>query len=294
MRALIVLLMLAGAAHAQPKKLVIGLYAPSVELGAGTAQLAYARALGRAIEQSTGIPVEARSYANLAALEKDKLDFAIVDGPCYATKLGWRLLATATISGNPTRPYALYSSAGATMQSLQGKKLAFVATGCNDAGFVDHAMLESEIDPTFFAARSGKADLTAAIAEVASYKAAQAVFAPVGSAKGLTKVFDTGPVPNPAFVDLGTQPANVVEKVSAAVTSYGGGGAISGWARGSRDIYLSLAARMVKNKKVGMFAAPEPTRIDPRDVLVEPTTLKDTALVPLRHQFVRPAKARLQ
>lgn len=294
MRALIIVLLLSGLAHAQPKKLVIGLYAPSVELGAGTAQLAYVRALGKAIEQSTGIPVEARSYANLAALEKDRLDFAIVDGPCYATKLGWKLLATATINGSTTRPYALYASTGPSMQSLQGKKLAFVATGCNDAAFVDHAMLETEVDPTFFGARSGKADLTAAIAEVASYKAAHAVFAPVGSAKGLTKVFDTHPVPNPAFVDLGTQPAAVVEKVAAAVTSYGGSGAIGGWARGSRDIYLSLAARMVKNKKVGVFAAPEPTRIDPRDVLVEPPTLDDTALVPIRHQFLRPARARLQ
>ena len=97
------------------------------------------------------------------------------------------------------------------MQALKGKKLAFVQTGCNDAGFVDNAMLESEVDPTFFGARGGEKDLTGALASVTSYKTAQAVFAPVGSAKGLTKVFDTGSVPNPAFVE-------VAGKVPAAIT----------------------------------------------------------------------------
>src|SRR2546425_943294 len=81
-------------------------------------------------------------------------------------------------------------------------RLAFVQTGCNDAGFIDNAMLESEVDANFFGGRAGEKDLTAAIADVASYKTAQAVFAPVGAPKGLTKVFDTGTVPNPAFVEL--------------------------------------------------------------------------------------------
>jgi hypothetical protein len=294
-KAWLVLLVVASPVAAQPaKKLTVGLYAPSVELGAGTARLAYVRAVGKAIEQATGLPVDARSYANLAALEKDKLDFAIVDGPCYATRLSWKLLATAKIDGSTTRPYALYASTGASFPALRGKKLAFVATGCNDAAFVDHAMLASEVDGAFFAGRSGKADLTAAIAEVASYKAAQAVFAPIGTAKGLAKVFDAGPVPNPAFVDLGSQPADVVEKVTAAITAAGGSGAIAGWTRGSRDIYQSLAARMQREVKKGLFATPEPVRIDARDVIVEPSTLSETALVPLRAHFVRPAKARLE
>ena len=40
------------------------------------------------------------------------------------------------------------------MQALRGKKLAFVATGCGDNAFIDNAMLESEVDATFFAARA--------------------------------------------------------------------------------------------------------------------------------------------
>jgi hypothetical protein len=290
---------LAGAASAQPaqpaQKITIGIYAPTVEFGAAQARLAYVQGLAKAIEQNAGIKTEAQSYASVAALKKDAVDFAIIDGMCYATNLGWKLLATANIGGGTTRPWALYSSAGDTMQALKGKKLAFIATGCNDAGFIDNAMLESEVDPAFFGVRSGKPDLTAAIAEVASYKAAQAVFAPAGAAKGLTKVFDTGAVPNPAFVDVsGKLPAGVVERVASAVIGFGGAGAIASWTKPSREIYTALAGRLGKLTKAGVLASPEPVRIDARDALIEPPTLKDTAMVEVRHHFVRPSGGRME
>ena len=293
---------LPGAAHAQTAKLKLGIYAPSVEFGSAAARLAYVQGLGKAIEQSTGLPVEAQSYASLATLRKTGVDFAVVDGLCYATNLGWKLLANALIGGASggasggatSRPWALHASVG-TMQALRGKKLSFIQTGCNDAGFVDNAMLDSEIDPGFFAARIGKPDLAAAIAEVAATRTAQAVFAPVGAAKGLTKLFDTGNVPNPAFVDLnGKLPAGVVAKVAAAVIGYGGAGAIAGWTRPSRDVYTSLAARLNKVVKQGMLATPEPVRIDARDVLLDPPTIREPALVDLRHHFVRPPGERLE
>lgn len=293
--ALAILGAFAGTSAAQPaQKITIGLYAPTVEFGAAQARLSYIQGIAKAIEQNTGIKTEAQSYANIAALKKDAVDFAIVDGMCYATNLGWRVLATANIGGGTTRAWALYSSAGDTMQALKGKKLAFIATGCNDAGFVDNAMLDSEVDPSFFGSRSGKPDLTAAVAEVASYKAAQAVFAPAGAAKGLTKVFDTGAVPNPAFVDLsGKLPANVVERAAAAVIGYGGAGAITSWTKPSRDIYVALAGRLGKSAKSGILANPDPVRIDARDALIEPPTLKEAALVDVRHHFVRSSGGRM-
>jgi hypothetical protein len=289
-------LTVAGTVAAQPaQKITIGLYAPTVEFGAAQARLAYVQGLAKAIEQNTGIKTEAQSYANVAALKKEAVDFAIIDGVCYATNPTWRLLATANIGGGTTRPWALYSATGDTMQSLRGKKLAYIATGCNDTGFVDNAMLESEVDPAFFGARSGKPDLTAAVAEVASYKAAHAVFAPAGTAKGLTKVFDTGAVPNPAFVDIsGKLPAAVVDKVAAAVINYGASGAITSWTKPSRDIYTALANRMAKTTKTGVLANPDAVRIDAKDALIEPSTLKDTALVDVRHLFLRPSAGRIE
>ena len=285
-----------GTARAQsPQKITIGIYAPSVEFGAAQARLAYVQGLAKAIEQATGIKTDAQSYANIAALKKDAVDFAIIDGVCYATNLGWKLLATATIGGGTTRPWALYSSAGDTMQSLKGKKLAVIATGCNDAGFVDNAMLESEVDASFFGGRSAKPDLTAAVAEVASYKAAQAVFAPAGSAKNLTKVFDTGSIPNPAFVEIsGKIPSNVAERVAASVISYGGSGAIAGWTKPARELYTGLASRMARVVKTGILASPDPVRIDAKDALIDPPTLRDTAVVDVRHHFVRPSNGRME
>jgi hypothetical protein len=295
-KSLLIVAAMATAAHAQsaPDKITIGIYAPTVEFGTAQARLAYVQGLAKAIEQNTGIKTEAQSYASIAALEKDKVDFAIIDGPCYAVHLGWRLLANANIGGANTRTWGLFSAAGDNMQSLKGKKLVYVQTGCNDAGFVDNAMLESEVDPTFFGARVTAQDLTGAVATVTSYKTAQAVFAPVGSAKGLTKVFETGAVPNPAFVAVADKvPAATSDKVASAVVGYGGGGAITGWTRGAREPYQALAGRLGKVVKQGILANPDPVRIDGKDVLVDPPSLKESAAVPVRHHFVRPPGDRM-
>jgi hypothetical protein len=283
-----------ASAQGAPQKLTIGIYAPSVEFGTAQARLAYAQGLAKAIEQNTGIKTEAQSYASLAALKKDNVDYAIVDGPCYATNLGWRLLANANIGGSTTRTWALYSSAGDSMQALKGKKLAYIQMGCNDDGFINNAMLESEVDAGFFSARDGAKDLTGAVASVTSYKTAQAVFAPNGAAKGLTKLFDTTAVPNPAFVEIaGKANGTVTEKVAAAVVGYGGGGAINGWSKASRDPYTAFASHLGPVRKSGLFATPEAVRLDAKDVLIDPPTLKDYNFIAVRHHFVRAPGARM-
>ena len=286
----------AGAAGqpAPPAKLTIGIYAPSVDFGTAQARLTYVQSLAKAIETNTGIKTEAQSFASLGALKSGKVDFAIVDGQCYATNLGWKLLADAEVGGGTTRQWALYSSAGDSMQALRGKKLAFIQMGCNDKAFVDHAMLESEVDDSFFSDRVGKPDLAATVAEVASYKGAQAVFAPSGAHKGLTKVFETGAVPNPAFVQMNTGvPSGVADKVGSAVTGFGGGGAISGWAAAAKGPYQTLAGRMGKSTKKPVFATPDSVRVDAKDVLIDPPTLDRPATADVLLHVARPP-ARLE
>lgn len=285
-----------SAQPAPPDKLKLGLYAPSVEFGTAQARLLYAQGLAKAIEQATGIKTDAQSYGSIAALRADNVDYAIVDATCYASNLNWKLIANANIGGFVTRTWALFSNAGDTMTALKGKRLAYVATGCNDGGFVDNAMFESEVDPQFFTARTGEKDLVGAIADVTSYKTADAVFAPVGAnVKGLAKVFETGVVPNPAFVEIdGKLPPGVSDKVAAAVTGFGGGGAITGWARPSREPYQTLAGRMGRVAKTAVFATPEPVRVDARDVLLDPATLHDSASIAVRHHFVRPPGERME
>lgn len=278
-----------GTSQPAADKLTIGIYAPSVEFGTAQVRLQYAQGLAKAIETQTGIKTEAKSFAQFSQLKSSGVDFAIVDGQCYATNLGWTLLANAEVGGGTTRAWALFADGATDMQSLKGKKLAYVQTGCNDNGFVDNAMLDSEVDAAFFAGRVGKPDLTAAVAEVASYKGAAAVFAPVGSQKGLTKIFDTGPVPNPAFVQLNSKVASATaDKVAAAVVGFGGGGAISGWAAASKGAYSGLAGRMGRSVKKGVFASPDPVRFESKDVLIEPETIDDAATTGVRQHFERP------
>lgn len=118
----------------------------------------------------------------------------------------------------------------------------------------------------------------------------------VGLRKGLAKLFDTGNVPNPAFVDpLGRKlPPATVEKVSSAVLGYGGGGAIASWQKGDGGNYRALAGRLGKVTKSGALVAPELVRIDAKDVLSEPATLKDTAAADVRHHFLRSPGARME
>ena len=285
-------LALASTAHADDK-LVVGIYAPSLELGTAQARLEYAQKLAKAIEQATGEKATAQAYASLASLKKDNVDFAIVEGQCIATNPSWKVLATANVGGSTSRAWALFSGTADSMQALNGKKLAFVQTGCNDPGFIDNAMLESEVDATFFDRRVGEKELTGAVADVASYKTADAVFAPVEAGKGLKKVFETGAVPNPGFVQVSSKvPQAVAEKVAGVVTSFGAQGAIAGWAKPAD--YRALAARLVHVNKAGVFAPPEPVRIDAKDVLIDPPTLKDTASVAARVHFVRPPGARME
>jgi hypothetical protein len=224
-------------------------------------------------------------------LRRQKVDFAIIEAQCYATNMKGKLLANAKVGGSDKRRWALYSSLGPSMQALRGKKLAYIKMGCKDTAFLENAMLESEVDLGFFGGRVGKPDLGGTVAEVAARKGAQAVFAPVGSQKGLTKVFDTGSVPNPAFVQLNTNlPAGISTKVRAAVTRYGGGGAISGWKGADAGAYKSLRGRMGKRVKRGIFASPSPVRVDAKDILVDPKTLSETEQTGIRQHFQAPPK----
>jgi hypothetical protein len=295
-RILLALLLLTGVASAQaPQQLKIGIFAPSVEFDTAQARLAYVQGLGKAIEQNTGIRVQAYAYSTLGALKKDNLDFAIVESVCYATNGSWQVLANAKIDNSTSRQWALFASGADSMLALRGKKLAYMQTGCNDAGFIDNAMLDSEVDKSFFGARQGANDLRGAIASVSSYKTAQAVFAPTSSsAKSLTKLFDTGVVPNPAFVQIDSKlPDSISSKVAAAVIGYGGGGAISGWARGERGPFAALEGQLRPVTKTGVFAGPESVRLQSNQVLIDPPTIKDFDLVSVRQHFQR-SSARLE
>lgn len=275
---------LAKRGESQPagKKLVVAMWAPTVDFGSGSAAFQYVQGLAKAIEQRVGQPVEGKVVSSYGSLSG--ADFAILDAQCYAVNRGrYTLLANASSS----KQWALYSGSGPSMQGLRGKKLAYVKTSCSDKAFLENAMLESEVDISFFSSTVAQSDISGAVAQVASYKGADAVFAPSGSQKGLTKVFDTATVPGPAFVQIGKKTA-VADKVQAAVTGYGGGGAIGSWSGGSENPYRSLAGRMQTRVKRGIFASPNLVRLDDTDVIIMPDTLDQADQPAIEQHFQRP------
>lgn len=272
-----------------PQRLRIGIYAPTVQFATSGARAQYMSTLASAIEARTGIKVQAGQYSSLGALNSARLDFAIIEGQCYAANRMGTLLATARVGGGTTRQWALFSRLGGSIQALRGKRLAYVRMGCNETAFIQNAMLESELPARYFSGRVGKPTLAASVADVATYKGAEAVFAPIGAQKGLSKVFNTGSVPNPAFVQLNNNlPKSVSSKVRAAVVSFGASGAIGGWAAGNMGIYSGLRGRMGTQVKTGIFARPTPARVNVGDILVEPKTLDDTKLTEVDQHFANP------
>jgi hypothetical protein len=271
--------------------MTVAMYAPATAFADSSARLAYVQGLARAIQQKTGVPTTGKAFVRLGDLLAARPDFAIIDGQCLGARQGTgTLLATAAIGGDVTQTWGLYSRPGERLASLKGKKLVYVKTGCRDADFLDNAMLDGELRTEgYFGALIDKPDVTGAVLTVRDYKAADAVFAPASQARGLARVYDAGPVPNPGFVALKSHPTAFLEGVKEAVLSYGSGGGIDGWRAAAPGAYSALGARLVGRSKRLVFAPPEIVRLDDADVLVLPASRWDQATV--KQHFWEPSPA---
>jgi hypothetical protein len=271
-------ILLAVPAAAQNEPLTVALYAPGAAFADSSARLAYVQGLARAIQQKTGVPVTGKAFVRLGDLLAAKPDLAVIDGQCLAAKNPGTLIATAVIGGDVSQGYGLYTRGGESLATLKGKKLAYVKTGCRDGDFLDNAMLDGEVKTdAFFGALVDKPDVAAAVLTVRDYKAADAVFAPASQARGLSRVYDAGAVPNPGFVVL--RPLANVDAVREAVVGYGSGGGIDGWRAAAPGIYATLGGRLSPRVKRLVFAAPDVVRLDDPDILTLPASRWDQATV---------------
>ncbi len=287
-RIILIVCLVAGVAQAQ-EQLNVGLYAPSAAFADSSARLAYVQGLAKAIQQKTGVATVGRAYVRLGDLTATKPELAIIDGQCLAGSAMGLVLATATLGGETAPAWGLYARGADSLAALKGKKLSYVRTGCRDTDFLDNAMLGGEVKAqSYFGVLVDKPDVSGAVLAVRDYKQADAVFAPAAQAKGLTKVFDVGPVPAPGFVVLakGLAPA-LLEQVKDAVLGYGGGGGIDGWKVASQQGYSVLSGRMAARTRRPVFAAPDVVRVDDQDVLVVPTS--KFAEAPVRQHFWEPS-----
>lgn len=269
---LMVALAAAGSAAAD-EQLTVAMYAPAAAFADSSARVAYIQGLAKAIQQKTGQATTGKIFVRLGDLLAAKPDFAIIDGQCLAAHAPGPILASAVGGGDTQQGWGLYTRGGETLATLKGKKLVTVKTGCRDTDFLDNAMLESEVKTaSYFGSLVEKPDVAGAVATVRDYKAADAVFAPAGQARGLTKVYDAGAVPNAGFVALKTFPAATQDAVRDAVLAYGAGGGIDGWRAAAQASYAGLGARMGARSRRPVFAVPDVVRLDDQDVLVLPAS----------------------
>lgn len=277
------------AAQAAPGQLTVALYAPSAAFRDSAARSAYVQGLAKAIQNKTGVPTTGKAYVRYSDLKSAKPDFAIIEGQCLAVGAPGPILATAQIGASTSQSWALFSR-GDNFMGLRGKKLAFMDTGCRDSDFLDNAMLDSEAKTkAHFAGMVGKPDAYGAVETVRSYKQADAVFAPVNQGAGLTKIFETGQVPNPGFVQMNKNvSAGVASNVQAAVLAYGADQAIQGWKAAAS--YAGLSGQMSARIKKPVFAVPVPVRIDDQDVVVIPQSKYEQATI--RQHFWQPSEKR--
>jgi hypothetical protein len=274
----------AALAQTGPGNLTIGIYAPSVNFSDATARSQYIQGVAKAVAARTGQNVTGRAYTYLRDLKAARPDFAIIEGLCVATN-NWTPLATASIGGATSQGWGLFTR-GENFGQLKGKRLAYLETSCNDMGFLDNALLDSEAKvKVHFGALVSKADAAAAVAAVGVLKQADAVFVPTGAGKGLTRVFDAGSVPNPAFVQMNKSlPAAVVTGAQQAVLSYGAILGIDGWK--AAVSYAGLGGQLSFRAKRPVFATPEVVRVDDQDILVIPQSKYDRTKA--RQHFYEP------
>ena len=286
---------LGGAVPARAQQpagpIVIAIFAPNAPFEGADARYSYVQRLATHIGSVAGVPAKGQAFARAgdfeAAVKKGTVDFAIVDSVYLASRT-FKVIATATTGGATSKHWALFVGAGVpNFLGLQGKRLAYASSSPRDLAFIEHAMLDSEVNVAkFFGSKQGTPDVASAVATVALGKA-DCVVAPVDRGKGLRKIFDAGSVPNPGFVQVKTGLAdNLVASVSKAVLGFGAGGALDGWRGGGGDAYRGLAGRMGARTRKAAMSEPDVLRLESQDVLLLGKI--DTLLPPLQHYFWTP------
>lgn len=271
--------------------ITVAIYAPNAPFEGADARYSYVQRLAAHIGSVAGVPAKGQAFARAgdfeAAVKKGNVDFAIVDSVYLASRT-FKVIATATTGGATSQRWALFVGAGIpNFLGLQGKRLVYASAGPRDLAFIEHAMLDSEVNVNkFFSSRQGTPDVASAVAAVTLGKA-DAVVAPAGRGKGLRKIFDAGAVPNPGFVQVKTGlPDALVGSVSKAVLGFGAGGALDGWRGGGGDAFRGLAGQMGARTRKAAMSEPDVLRLESQDVLLLGKI--DTTLPPLQHYFWTP------
>jgi ABC-type nitrate/sulfonate/bicarbonate transport system substrate-binding protein len=162
--------------------------------------------------------------------------------------------------------WQLVAGSGITrLKDLKGKKVVVPSIGAKEQAFVTNALLDGEVDASYFDKILEASDPSGAVSMVVAGKA-DAAFVPSGtSLSGLSKVMGLGQVGLPMFVSLPGNEEALVKKFSSRVKSHSGGG--FGFTSADAGKYRSLSGSFGKSTKKGPMAVPPPARLTVRDIL---------------------------
>jgi ABC-type amino acid transport substrate-binding protein len=256
----------------EPKRLGVGIFAPSAPFDGPEARLDFVTELAEHLAARTGRPVVGRVFARAsdlaAAIKKGEITFVVVDAP-NAGALGFApdVLGLA-VRGNATS-VAWELVAGDAVHDahdLRGKSVSVPIASGRESAFLHATLFEGELAASYLARVAAAPDALSAIAAV-SVGRADAATVPGGLAlpAGVHRVLTLRDLPWPAFaaapgVDDATRRAFL-----AALASFRSNGAFARF-----DTSVPTTAFVVSfstPSRRGPLAVPAGARLDVKGVL---------------------------
>jgi hypothetical protein len=263
----------AGAAQAQSEReLVIGLYAPSAPFSGTAQRLEFVRNLAEHVSQQINRPVTGRVFANggalAAAIKGGDIQFAVIDAP-YAAEVGmpYDVLAAAVRGDSAMTPWRLVAGPGVrSLGDLRGKTIAMPGIGPRDAQFVANALLDGEVEPSFFGKIATAPDASSAVTMV-SVGRAQAAVVPsaIELPSGVRPLVTLTSIGWPMFVAAPSVDRGTSDRVGRAVRSFQTSGPFTRFTTADAGRYRSID--LGKPNRKGPMAVPPPARLNVRDIL---------------------------
>ncbi len=260
MRALLVLALLAGVAHADT--VTVGLFAPSAPFPSTTARVELVDKLGAVAGKALGGTGAGRVYARAgdfaAAVKKGEVTVALVDATYLAVAGGNFTVVGAAIRGGETNHgWQLVAKGGGTIATLKGKHLLVPNVGGREADFVLNVLLGGEVGRDYFSKIDAAPDTVSALAALGLGNAdAAMVPAGVELPAGVTSVLTLPTLSGPLLVVYGTVAADKRAALASAITAFHGDATISGFRAGDAAAIRAIAGRFTIAVKRGPLAVP--------------------------------------
>ena len=259
----IAILIAVSAATARADAITVGMFAPSAPFEGTAARVDFTTRLAKAVGTALGKTGIGRVYGRAAdfagAVKKGEVHVAIVDARylAIASAGGGVIIAVGTRDGDDATAWQLVARSAKSVLELKGKTLLVPAMGGREADFVRNALYGGELGKDFFARIDVAPDTAAALASLGLGKA-DAALVPGGAElpSGTTAIASLPSVPLPVVVAYGLDDASRA-KLVAALGSFQGAAALTGFRAAGADVVHGLARRMSVAEKRGPMAVPD-------------------------------------